>query len=78
MHRMPWPWTSEPAYEEEDSASDRDGDECAAAESDEEIVNETILQSPMKIQTRCKSYQVILPEAFQVTCSDSEDEPPRP
>ena len=36
----------------EDSASDKDGDECATAESDDEIVDETVSPSPMKNHTR--------------------------
>ncbi len=67
--------TNEQAPEYEDNASDKHGDECAAAESEEEIMDETIQQSPMENQTRSKSRMVILPEAFM--CSDSEDEPPR-
>ncbi len=46
----------------EDSASDKDGDECAAAESDEEIVDEKILPSPMRKQTRSKSRKFVEPE----------------
>ncbi len=45
----------EQAPELEDCTSDEDGDDCAAAESDEEIVDETSQQSPMKNQTRSKS-----------------------
>ncbi len=37
---------------DEDSASDKDGDEYAAAESEDEIVFKTIPQSPMIDQTR--------------------------
>ncbi len=43
---------------------DKDGDECSAAESDEEIVDETIPQSQMKNRTRSKSRKVIVPEAL--------------
>jgi hypothetical protein len=41
-----------------------------------EIVDETVLQSPMKNQTRNKSRKVVIPEAL--VCSDSEDDLPRP
>ncbi len=34
------------------SVSDEDGDECVVAKSDEEIVDETLRQSPMKNGTR--------------------------
>ncbi len=40
---------------DEDRASVMNDDECAAAESGDEIVDKTISQSPMKNQTRCKS-----------------------
>ena len=62
--------------ENEDSASDNDSNECAAAESEDEIVDGTVPQSPMKNRTRIKSRKVVIPEAL--TCSDSEDELPRP
>ncbi len=57
--------------EQEDSASDKDGDECAAAESDEEIVDETIPLSPMRNRTRSKSRKFVEPEPLLP--SDSED-----
>ena len=60
--------------DDEDSASDMYGDECAAAESHEEIVNETT--SPMKTGTRSKSLKVDLAEPLM--CSDPEDEQPPP
>ena len=66
----------EQGSENEDSASDSDSDECTAAESEEEIVAETVQPSPMKHQTRSKSRKVVLPEPLM--CSDSEDELPRP
>ncbi len=56
--------------------SDEDGDECVAAESDEEIVDETIRQSPMKNRTRSKSRKVVVPEPLLP--SESEDEKHRP
>ncbi len=40
---------------------DEDGDKCVAAESDEEIVDETLCQSPMKNRTRSKSWKVVVP-----------------
>ncbi len=46
---------NEQAPEYEDSASDMDGDECAAAESEEKIVDETIPPSQMKTLSRSKS-----------------------
>ena len=39
----------------EDSASDKDGDEYAAAKSEEDIVDETVRPSPTKMRTRSKS-----------------------
>ena len=59
----------------DDSASDKDGDEDAAAEPGDDIVDETVTSSPKKIRTRSKSKQV-LPEP--IICSDPEDEEPRP
>ncbi len=59
--------------ETEDSAPDEDGNECTAAESDEEVVNERFHQSPIKYGTRSKSRQkVVVPEPLLL--SDSEDE----
>ncbi len=46
------------------------GDECVAAESDEEIVDETLRQKLMKNSTRSKSRKVIVPEPL----SESDDE----
>ncbi len=68
--------SSEQGSENEDSASDQGGDKCIAAESEDEIVDGTVPQSPMKNRTRIKSRKVVIPEAL--TCSDSEDELPRP
>ncbi len=62
----------EQALESEDCALDEDGGECAAAESEEEIVDKTIPPSPMKNQTRSKSRRVVMPEPMMP--SDSEDE----
>ncbi len=58
--------------EPEVSALDEDGDECIAAESDEEIVDETLCQSLMKNNTRSKSQKVVVPAP--PLPSDSEDE----
>jgi hypothetical protein len=45
--------------EPEDSASDKDGDELAAAESDEEILDETIPTSPIRNRTRSMSKKFV-------------------
>ena len=42
------------------------------AESEEEIVDETIRQSPTKMRTRSKSSKQVLPEP--VICFDTEDD----
>ncbi len=47
--------------EPEVSVSDDDGGEFVAPESDEEIVDETLYQSPMKNRTRSKSQKVVVP-----------------
>ncbi len=60
---------------EEDSASDKDCDEYAAAESEDEIVFETIPQCPMANLARNKSRQGLVPDAL--IFSDSEDKLPR-
>ncbi len=57
----------------EDSVPDEDGNECVAAESDEEIVDETLCQSPMKNRTRSKSRKVLLPVPEPLLPSDPED-----
>jgi hypothetical protein len=49
---------------------------CVAAKSDDDIVDETILQSSTKYRSRSKSRKVLVSEALM--CSDSEDELPRP
>ena len=59
-----------------DCSSDKEGDEHAAAESEDEIVDETIPPSPGKVRTRSKARKVIIPAP--VMCSDSEDEEHRP
>jgi hypothetical protein len=64
------------ATDDEDRASERGGDECTAADSDDGIMDETIRPSPMKNRTRSKSRKVSLPEPLM--CSDSEDELSRP
>ena len=48
--------------EPEVSVSDEDGGECVAPESDGEIVDETLHQSPMKKRTRSKSRKLVVPE----------------
>ena len=58
--------------ESEVGVSDEDGGECVAPESDEEIVDETLCQSPMKNSTRRNSRKVIVPELLMP--SDSEDD----
>ncbi len=50
------------------------GDEYAAAESNDEIVDKTIPQSPIKNRTWSKSRKLNVPEALM--CSGSEDELP--
>ncbi len=62
--------------EPEVSVSDEDGGECSAPESDEEVVDEMLYQSPMKNHTMGKSRKVVVPEPL--TSSDSEDEEHRP
>jgi hypothetical protein len=54
---------------DEDSALDKDGDN-AAAESEDELVFETIPQSPMTNQSKSKSRKVIIFDALM--SSDSE------
>ena len=45
---------SSPGFESysDDSAPDKDGDECAAVESECSIVDETVRTSPLKMRTR--------------------------
>ncbi len=62
--------------EPEVSVSDEDGCECVAPKSEEEIVDETLYQSPMKNSTRSKSQKVVVSEPL--IPSDSEDEEHRP
>ena len=62
--------------ESEVGVSDEDGSECVALESDEEIVDEKLCQSPMKNRTRSKSQKVVVPAPL--IPSDSEDEEHRP
>ncbi len=57
--------------EPEVSVSDEDGCECVAPESDKEVVDETLYQSPMKNHAMSKSRKVIVPEPL--IPSDSED-----
>ncbi len=58
---------------DEDRASDKDGDEYAAAGSEDEQV-ETVPQSPTKNQTLRKSQKVITPDALLCSSSDYADE----
>ncbi len=62
--------------ESEVGVSDEDGSECVAPESDEEVVDEILCQSPMKNHTMSKSWKVVVPE--QLISSDSEDDVSRP
>ena len=62
--------------ESEVGVSDEDGGECVAPESDEEIVDETLYQCPMKNRTMSKSQKVAVPEPL--VPSDSKDEEHRP
>ena len=61
--------TPELETDSEDGASDKEGDEHAAAESEDDIVEETVTPSPTKIRTRSKDRKVIIPAP--VMCSDS-------
>ncbi len=63
---------SEQESDNVDSAADNDGDDCAAAESEEGIVDETLPLSLMKNQTRFKSLTVVIP--YALICFDFEDE----
>ena len=51
-----------PDLKSEVGVSDEDGSECIAPESDEQIVNKMLCQSPMKNSTRSKSRKVRVPE----------------
>ena len=62
----------------EDSASDKEGDEHASAESGDEIMDETIPPSPGKVRTRSKARKVIIPAPVMCSDSESEDEEHRP
>ena len=58
-----------------DSASDKDGDECEAVESECSIVDETVRPSPMKMRTRSKALpNIVVPDSLM--CSDPEDDEP--
>ena len=65
-----------PDYKSEVGVSDEDGCECVAPESDEEIVDETLCESPMKNHTRSKSWKVVVHAPLLL--SDSEDKEHRP
>ena len=58
--------TPELEPDSEDSALDNDGDKYAAAESEDDIVDETVRPSPMKIRTRSKSQKVIFTRSSNV------------
>ena len=60
----------------DDGASDKDEQEHVQAESEEEVVDETIRPSPTKMRTRSKTLKPVIPEA--IICSDTEDDEPRP
>ena len=68
--------TPELESDSEDSASDEEAHECAAAKSDDDIVDETVSPSPMKNRTRSKARKVTIPAP--IMCSDFEDEERRP
>ena len=75
MHKKdPSAYDSTPELEcdSEVIASDKEGHECAAAESDDDIVEETVSPSQMKNQTRSKARKVTIP--VPIMCADSEDE----
>ena len=60
-----------------DSASDKDGDECEAVESECSIVDETVRPSLMKMRTRSKARpNIVVPDSLM--CSDPEDDEPPP
>ena len=60
-----------------DSASDKDGDECEAVESECSIVDETVRPSPIKMRTRSKARpKMVIPDSLK--CSDLEDDEPPP
>ena len=61
-----------------DSTLDDEGDQFAAAEPEDDIVDETASPSPMKNSTRSKSKKVIIPDLSPVMYSDPEVEEPRP
>ncbi len=56
---------------------DEDGDECVAPESDEEVVDETLYQSPMKNHTMSKSRKVVVPEPLIPSDSKVEEHLPQ-
>ena len=60
-----------------DGASDKDGDEYAAVESECDIVDETVRRSPMKMRTRSKARGTFVVPA-PLMCSDTEDDEARP
>jgi hypothetical protein len=60
----------------DDGASDNDEQEHVHAESEDEIVDETIRPSPTKMRTRSKTRKPVIPES--IMCSDPEDDEPRP
>ena len=60
------------------SVSDEDGDECIAAESDEEIVDETLRQSLMMNCIRSKSPKAVVSELLLLTASENDEHRPQP
>ena len=56
--------TPELESDSEDGASDKEGHECVAAKSDNDIVDETMPPSPMKNRTRSKAWKVPIPAPF--------------
>ena len=60
----------------DDGASDNDEQEHVHAESEDEIVDETIRPSPTKMRTRSKTRKLVISEA--IICFDTEDDEPRP
>ncbi len=64
--------------EPEVRVSDEDGDECIVAESDEEIMDETLRQSLMKNHTRSKSWKVVVPRPLLLSYFEDEEHRPQP
>ena len=61
----------------DDSASDKDGNEYEAVESECDIVDETVRPNPMEMRTRSKFRSTfVVPDS--IICSDTEDDESRP